>query len=135
VDLAKCRALKVELSSQTEPQIIPIARFFEGNDDPDSIGCNLLEHPGVDTFRQVLTGLLQRPDVQAVYARISELDPGEGCWPFTDVVLVAGDISADDLRGAVSALQPDEIGTGEEFGISPFVAARHGSSVLVIWWD
>ena len=39
------------------------------------LGCNLLRHPGIDVFRDVLVGLLDRPDVEAVYAQISEIDP------------------------------------------------------------
>jgi len=135
MDLAKCRALKAELALQAEPQIVPIARFFDGNDDLGSIGCNLSPHPGIDAFRDTLTGLLRRPDVRAVYARISEIDPGEESWPFADTVMVAGGISADDLRNAVSALQPDEIGAAAEFGVSPAMAEQHGSPVAAIWWD
>jgi hypothetical protein len=135
MDAAKCRALKAELSDQPEPQVVPIAHFFDGNDDLGSIGCNLEPHPGVDRFRSVLTGLLDRPDVQAVYAQISELDPGEGSWPFTDTVLVAGTISADALREAVDVLQPDEVGAAEQFGAAPSIGPHHGSPVLVIWWD
>ena len=135
MDNAKCKALKAELAAQPEPQIVSVERFFDGNDDPGSIGCNLIEHPGVDAFRDVLTGLLRRPDVQAVYAQISELDPGEDCWPFANTVLVVGAIPADELRSAVSTLEPDEVAAAEDFGISPSVAERHGSPVLAAWWD
>lgn len=135
MDDAKCRALKAELAAQPEPQVVPIERFFDGNDDLGSIGCNLDPHPGISRFRQVLTGLLIRPDVRAVYARISELDPGEGCWPFTDTVLVAGPVPADVLQEAVSELQPDEVGAADEFGVPPAIAERHNSPVTVIWWD
>jgi hypothetical protein len=78
MDDVKCRALKAELSAQSELLIVPVARFFDGNDDLGSIGCNLDPHPGVEKFRNVLTGLLGRRDVKAVYAQISELDPGDG---------------------------------------------------------
>src|SRR6185295_9643233 len=108
MDDTKCKALKEELAAQPEPQIVAAERFFEGNDDLGSIGCNLDEHPGVDAFRDIFASLLRRPDVQAIYAQISELDPGDGCWPFTDTILVVGAISADELREAVSKLQPDE---------------------------
>jgi hypothetical protein len=135
MDNAKCKALKAELAAQPEPQIVSVERFFDGNDDPGSIGCNLIEHPGVDAFRDVLTGLLRRPDVQAVYAQISELDPGEDCWPFADTVLVVGAIPADELRSAVSTLEPDEVAAAEDFGVSPSIAERHGSPVLAAWWD
>lgn len=135
MDSRKCQALKDKLAAQPEPQVVPIGDFFDGNDDLGSIGCNLNQHPGIGAFRSVLTGLLRRPDVLAVYAQISELDPGPDCWPFSDAVLVAGKISADDLRKAVESLQPDEVGTAEEFGASPAIGERHGSPVQVVWWD
>src|SRR5262245_5808587 len=135
MDDAKCEALKAELSAQPQPQIVPIARFFDGNDDLGSIGCNLDPHPGMERFRSVLTGLLTRPDVNAVYAQIAELDPGEGCWPVTDTVLVAGTSPRDALRQAVGVLQPDEVGAADQFGVSPSIEERHASRVLVVWWD
>src|SRR5262245_38924219 len=135
MDEAKCQALKEELAGQPEPQVVPVARFFDGNDDLGSIGCNLDPHPGIDTFRRVLAGLLRRPDVQGVYAQISELDPGEGSWPFSDTVLVVGNIPGDELRGAVSVLHPDDVSAADGFGISPSVTERLGSPMSVIWWD
>ena len=47
MDGAKCAALKGELSKMPEPQVVPIERFFDGNDDLGSIGCNLNPHPGI----------------------------------------------------------------------------------------
>ena len=135
MDLRKCKALKTRLGPDQYGQVVPIAVFFDGNDDLGSIGCNLDPHPGMDAFASVLTGLLRRSDVEAVYAQISELDPGEVCWPFTDTVLVAGRISADDLRSTVSSLQPDEVGDSTQFGVSPSIGQRHRSPVLVVWWD
>jgi len=135
MDDAKCRALKAELATQPEPQVVPIDRFFDGNDDPGSIGCNLDPYPGIARFRQTLSGLLSRPDVQAVYAQVAELDPGEGCWPFADTVLVVGAIPVADLRAAVGALQPDEVGPADGSGVPPAVGEWHRSPVSVIWWD
>jgi hypothetical protein len=136
MDKAKCKALKAELASEDELPIVPIERFFDGNDDLGSIGCNLARrHPGVDAFRDILTGLLRRPDVHALYAQIFELDPGEGSWPFTDTVLVVGEIPVVELSRLVSALMPSEVETAENFGISPSIAARHGAPVIVVWWD
>jgi hypothetical protein len=135
MDRNKCNALKTRLRPDQYGQVVPIAEFFDGNDDLGSIGCNLDPHPGVDAFRDVLTGLLHRPDVKAVYVQISELDPGEDSWPFTDTVFVSGKISADDLRSAVSSLQPDEVGDSTQFGVSPSTADRYGSPLLVVWWD
>lgn len=135
MDDAKCRALKAELATQPEPQWVLIERFFDGNDDLGSIGCNLDPHPGIARFCQVLTGVLARPDVQAVYAQIAELDPGDGSWPFTDTVLVVGTIPTDELCDLVDELHPDEVGPAEAFGVSPAIAERHRVPVSVLWWD
>jgi hypothetical protein len=135
MDASKCKALKAELARQPPPHVVAVERFFDGNDDLGSIGCNLAKHPGVDQFRDTLVGLLHRSDVEAVDAQISELDPGERRWPFTDTILVAGRISVDDLRAAVNALEPDEVGPAENLGVSSAVTERYASPVLVVWWD
>lgn len=135
MDELKCKALKVELAGQPEPQLVSIERFFDGNDDLGSIGCNLIEHPGVAAFRDAFASLLRRPDVKAVYAMISELDPGDDCWPFTDTVIVVGTIPPDDLRSAVAKLEPDGVGTADEFGVSMPTVDRDGLPALAMWWD
>lgn len=70
----------------------------------EALGTELAAHPVVEAFRDIFSGLLRRQDVQVGYAQLAELDPGDGCWPFTDTVLVAGTISVDDLRETVSSL-------------------------------
>ncbi len=77
MDVTKLRALKSELAKQPEPRITSIERFFDGNDDAECIGWNLPENPGLETFRKLLTGLLKRPDVQAVYIQVNDLSMGE----------------------------------------------------------
>ena len=135
MDDIKCKALKAELAAQAEPQIVSAERFFDGNDDLGSIGCNLMEHPGIDAFRDLLIGLLRRPDVQAVYAQIAELDPGDGCWPFSDTLFIVGTIAPEELRGILISLEPDEVGAGEQFGIPLAIKQKHQAPVLVAWWD
>ena len=135
MDHSKCQALKQDLAAQPDPPIVSIERFFDGNDDLGSIGCNLIEHPGTAVFRDTLLALLRRPDVEAVYAQIAELDPGDDSWPFTDTVFIVGNISADDLRAAVSTLQPDTVGAADDFGVPPLISQRHHSPVMLIWWD
>jgi hypothetical protein len=136
MDQAKCAALKQELSGMPEPQVIPIGRFFDGNDDPASIGCNLAKHPGVQAFRDVLAGLLRNPGVEAVYAQMFEVDPGEDYWPFADTVLVVGSIPDTELRTAVKPLRPDEVRVLERDDVPEVVAQRHGPArVLAVWWE
>ena len=136
IDQAKCRALKAELLSMPPlDAVVSIGRFFDGNDDPASIGCNLSEHSGIDAFRTTLLALKSRRDVEAVYARIAEIDPGEDCWPFTDTIFIAGTISLHELREHLRPLQPDEIEPGEQFDIPSSIGQKHRSPVLAAWWD
>jgi hypothetical protein len=135
MDQAKRNRLIAELAAQPEPQIIPIDVFFDGNDDLGSIGCNLPEHPGIDSFRATFAKIAARADVEAIYAQIAELDPGEASWPFTDTVIVFGTISPNALASELAVLGPDEVCTAEEFGFPQSAALGHASSGLVAWWD
>lgn len=131
----KRNALVERLSKDEEPLLVPIDEFFDGNDDLGSIGCNLTDHPGIDAFRKKFAALKARADVEAVYARISELDPGPDSWPFSDTVIVFGKISVEELRAILAGLQPDEVVPVQEFGLGSEVTARHGSPALLAWWD
>jgi hypothetical protein len=135
MDTKKCVALKAELQSQPEPQLVPIARFFDGNDDEGSIGCNLVPHPGVSRFRDTLLALLQRPDVDAAYALITELDPGENSWPFSDTVVIIGSISTDTLQAELAELQPDDVGPADLDGLGDALSQSEKDSAQVAWWD
>ncbi len=137
MNFAKCRALKAELETADEPALVAAERFFDGNEDEASIGCNLAKHPGIPRFREVLTGLARRPDVRSVHLVISDPDPGEEYWPFSDLVLVAGEISDLELRRTLSPLKPDEVLPAAEgdFGVPDDVLARLGPRVLAARWE
>jgi hypothetical protein len=135
VDIDKCTTLKRELAGLEAPQLVPIEVYFDGNDDLGSIGCNLPDHPGIDAFRQVLDSLQKRPDVKAVYAQITELDPGEDSWPFTDTVVVTGSIPTKELAKALASLAPDEVGPVETDMLSPQLSDVERQSAQVAWWD
>lgn len=71
-----------EDGAYAEP-VVSLELFFDGNEDPGSIGCNLSDHPGPDGFYRVLSAIRDRPDVYGVWVGISEvMDPDE--WPFSD---------------------------------------------------
>jgi hypothetical protein len=135
MDVTKCKALKRDLASQAEPQLVSIDRFFDGNDDEGSIGCNLTKHPGVGVFRQTFEMLKRHAGVRAIYAQITELDPGEDSWPFTDTVLVVGSITPEELQATLAALEPDEVGPGSPDLLSPALSDADKSKALVAWWD
>jgi hypothetical protein len=134
VDVTKCKALKTALESTRGPRLVSIEQFFDGNNDPGSIGWNLSKHPGMDVFRDLLTGLSRLPDVQAVCARIAELDPGEDdSWPSADIVFVVGRISADELRKILDPLQPLEV-CQAEFAVPEILKEKHRGPFVVARW-
>lgn len=137
VDQIKAAALKSELTELDETeQLVPLEQFFDGNDDPASIGCNLPDHPGVLAFREVLSDLAGRPGVDAVYLQIAEADPGPSDWPFSDTALVVGSIGVSAVKDAVTALRPDSVWAVDVHEVPGVVAARHpGRAVTAIWWD
>ena len=135
MDTSKRNQLVARLSREPKPQVVPIEVFFDANDDLGSIGCNLIQHPGIEAFRDVFARIAQRPDLKAIYAQIAELDPGADCWPFTDTIFVVGTISADDLANELTSLEPDEVGPGEDFRIPGAITQRHNAPVLAAWWD
>ena len=135
MDQEKCLKLKAELADQPEPQIIPIERFFDGNDDPASLGANLFPHPGINAFRDAFLDLKKRPDVEAIYAQISELDPGADSWPFTDTIFVAGAISPLELREILEPLEIDDVFSAVGYNVPASIAEKHGGRVWAAWWD
>ena len=70
----------------------------------------------------------------AVYAQISELDPGEECWPFADWLFVVGTIPQHELADALAPLQPDDVGPSE-YEVPEAITRQHDAPVLVAWWD
>ena len=122
-----------ELGAPGQP-LVGVEAFFDGNTDAASIGCNLTEHPGVETFAEVLRRLRKMPDVHDVQVSITDPMLEEaGAWPFTDRVYVVGNMSAEDVAAWTVELQPDsgaevepEEGPGLDTG---------GARVLAVWWD
>lgn len=127
--------LIARLSAQPEPPLAPIEAFLEGNEDLGSIGCNLPDHPGMAAFRAVFARLAARPDVDAIYAQIAELDPGDDCWPFADTVYVVGSIPGEHLGDALAPLQPDEVSLVGREDVPPELAQRYAAPIHVAWWD
>ncbi len=78
---------------------------------------------------------MQRGDVQAIYAQIAELDPGDDSWPFTDTIFVVGTLSQSDLEAELSLLEPDEVGAAEDFGVPDTLLQKYKAPILAAWWD
>lgn len=131
---------KIKLQGFPNPQqplpVVSLEEFFLGNDDPGSIGCNLLDHPGIDYFYQLLGNLRQKSEVQDVLVEIYDLEEEGDAWPFSERVYLLTSASQPQVEEWVAPLQPDEVNEGWMFGLPPAAPAlESGMSVFSIWWD
>lgn len=65
--------------------LVTLEDFFDGNNDPASIGCNLPEPVGPQEFFTFLSGLRCRPDIAAIWVEVKDLEDPDG-WPSSDTV-------------------------------------------------
>ena len=135
MDEGKRRLLIAANEGRDGEAAVGLEQFFDGNDDLSSIGCNLTDHPGIDTFCRTLEELSRRDDVSDVRVILSEVNPGPGCWPFSDLVVVAGSISEEDLRRVLKPLIPSEIGAANEFGVNASILSKLPGEKHAVWWD
>jgi hypothetical protein len=137
VDPLKRNALIQTIQSQPEfveyRAVVTIAEFFDGNDDLGSIGCNLSEHPGLDHFRKILDDLEKRPDVEQVWMQIHDLEEGE--WPFSENILIVGEIPVSDITRLSESLQPSEISELQVDWTPTRAKILHGCRYVNLWWD
>ncbi len=126
------RLLEIIESQPPSEALVTIDQFFDGNDDLGSIGCNLTPHPGLDVFRRTLKMLEARPDVSRVWIQIHDTDQGD--WPFSETVLVCGQIALEMLSHATAAIAPGEVRMLERDGRSDAQGCPTGE-VKVLWWD
>jgi hypothetical protein len=135
------KKLKEKIYAQGYPNtkiapIVSVEDFFQGNEDEGSIGCNLLEHPGVQTFYEVLLGIRNKENVQDVLVEIMEIEDDEEYWAFSERVYILADAEVTDVDNWVNALVPSEIDEGYTFGKPPLAPeCRNGYNVVSVWWD
>lgn len=120
---------------QTPGPTVSLDDFFEGNDDIGSIGCNLMSHPGIDSFHRAFREIRSRGDVQGVFVEIKDL-VDEHSWPFSDTVFVLTSMSRNDLAKLLTNLEPDEVGEFPAAAIPrDLPPLKPGMKILGIWWD
>jgi hypothetical protein len=142
MDPLKRTALIAEIAKQPAESkdslpVVSVERFFDGNDDLGSIGCNLLEHPGISVFRETLLRVRAREDVQDVLVEIYEVEESDpDMWPFSERVYVLTSASDEAVSAWVAELQPDEVAEGWS-GECPRAAPAllSGIRVVSVWWD
>jgi len=88
--------------------LVSLSEFFDGNDDPASIGYNLPDPPSPAEFAAVLGAIADRPEVDDVRIEVKDHEDPDG-WPATDSVWIVTSASAADVRSWFpDALAPDE---------------------------
>ena len=108
--------------------------FFDGNDDCASIGCNLMEHPGIESFDSAFCAIETLPEVSSVFFAVAELIDEEGMWPFSDTAYIVTTLRADAFQQILAPLQPDEMGScAEKFANPPEIPPNH--RLVRVWWD
>ncbi len=140
MDLQKRAALiETILAFEAPPEampVVPLEAFFDGNDDLGSIGCNLPEHPGISRFRDVLTAMRARPDVQDVLVGIYEIVEDDTSWPFSETIYVLTTARASTVQQWAAELEPDEVTAGFLDGPPPGAPSlRPGMAPVRLWWD
>jgi hypothetical protein len=116
--------------------VVSLEDFFNGNEDPGSIGCNLGdEQPPIAEFYGVLKAIRSRQDVQDVLVRIYEYDDPSS-WPYTDTVYIITSASTDQVESWVESLKPSEIYPEWMYG-KPAAAPepKAGMTPHSVWWD
>ena len=101
--------------------LVTLDEFFEGNDDPGSIGYNLPDPLSPQEFRQALDTVEARKDVDAVMIEVKDLEDPEG-WPSTDTVWVITTAEAESVPAWLpESLRPDDVIDGfPPSGIDPY---------------
>ena len=122
--------------------LLTIEEFFDGNDVPGSIWCNLAVEtpqgrimPTPAMAREVLEQIRSRPEVDDLRVAVSDIDDPD--WPFAEVVILVtsvdvftvrkwfySDVAPDAIRG-ISEKEKDDY---EDIGVP-------ASRMVMCWWD
>ena len=120
----------------TPAPLVTLEEFFEGNDDPGSIGCNLAGEVVPSEFYELLKAVRDRSDVACVVVQVTMHDDPEA-WPFSDTVWVITSATSAQVRSWVpDRLAPDElldgIHTDRPIEAHPIPA---GMRAVGLWYD
>jgi hypothetical protein len=133
----KCRAAGVDEGNLLA---VSLEEFFEGNDDPGSLCCNVTEHPGMPALYAAFAAIRERGHVQDVLVVVQEVTD-EQSWPFSSNVYVITAAARDQVGEMVhqslpEAAWPDSIepatGTTSPVGLP---RPAPGYRVYDLWWD
>lgn len=140
IDQAKRAALIAKIEAigwgEFDGPVVSLEDFFEGNGDPNSIMCNVLDGPPIQEIYKRLCEIRDRPEVKNMLVQIYEtMDDDPDCWPFAELVLVYTSAGKDDVRTWFEPLLADDILEFDD-GLPPGAPeAAKGVKVWGAWWD
>lgn len=120
--------------------LVTLEEFFEGNDDPGSIGYNLPDPPEPREFYKFLLGLRAKGEVTDIRIEVKDLEDPDG-WPSSDTIWIITTASPRDVRSWFpERLAPDEVLDGfepygkQEPGLEAYSIPK-GSRAVGLWYD
>jgi len=113
--------------------LVKVCEFFDGNDDLGSIGCNLPKHPGLDTFRRVIGQVAALDSVDQIWLQIYDHDEGE--WPFSENILIFGDVTITEIERLSSVIEPSEVNEMRIDWRPSRAPDLEGRRYVNLWWD
>ena len=117
------------------PQVT-LAEFFEGNNDPGSIGYNLNEQVSLAEFYSMFKTIRHRPDVSDVRVQVKDHEDLTG-WPSTDTVwIITGAAFGDVASWIPDRFRPSEYLDGflTQWPIEAYEIPA-GMRAVGVWWD
>lgn len=137
--LKKLESFDFGMNGQAMP-VVSLEDFFIGNDEESSIGCNLLNHPGLSFFFKTLMSIRNKNNVQDVLIEITDIDTLKepyNEWAFSDRIYVISSASLEQVKDWLRYLSPNEVGEG--WAISkPHPNAPtllNDYKIYSAWWD
>jgi hypothetical protein len=120
--------------------VVSLEDFFTGNDEEGSIGCNLLDHPGLPFFFETLKSIRNKDNVQDVVIVITDIDTLKepyNEWAFSDRIYVITKANLEEVKEWLVQLSPDEVEVGwaanQPHPTAPIVL--ESNKVYSAWWD
>lgn len=98
-----------DINDFTRPRpLVTLEEFFEGNDDPGSIGYDLPDGPSPPEFYAFLSTLRGHAEIADVRIEVKDLEDSDG-WPSTDTVWFVTSLTQAGLEGHFDErVRPDE---------------------------
>jgi hypothetical protein len=117
--------------------LVSLEEFFDGNDNPASIGYNLPDPPSPREFYHLLLAIRKHPDVEDVRIEVKDLEDPEG-WPTTDTIWVITTAAPQEVRSWFpERFAPDDVMdrfADAASSIEPYSIPK-GMHAVGIWYD